>query len=135
MKTIFDKANMMTGLVVIAMMVGVSGQAGMFPFSYTDSGAVPQGGTTFSAEHVISSITMPDPSITSIELILTFNNSVSLGATSDLSTLRGSLNLGTDVSSPYVSFTPVIRSIAICRSRIVMLGCRRTLRDNVSCTA
>ena len=53
---------------------------------------------------------MPDPSITSIELILTFNNSVSLGATSDLSTLRGSLNLGTDVSSPYVSFTPVISS-------------------------
>jgi hypothetical protein len=75
-------------------------------FNYSDSGAIPQGGTTFSVEHVVSAL--PDY-ITSVELVLTFNDSSSLTGNSS-SGIQGLLNLGTGGSSPYVSFSPMATS-------------------------
>ncbi len=58
----------------------------------------------FSAEETVSSITLPSPYITSIELILTFNDAASLPGGSG--GLQGSLNLGTGTGSPSASFYP-----------------------------
>jgi hypothetical protein len=84
---------------ISSLLAGVfclSANAGLYTFN--DSGVIPQGGATFSAEHPISD---PASTITSIELILTFNDSASLG-----STMLGTLNLGTGTGSPSVSLSP-----------------------------
>src|ERR1017187_3743073 len=104
MKTSFVKKGMKAGFIssLLAGMLCSSANASLYQFNYTDSGAIPQGGTVFSAEHIIGSISIPDPTITRVELILTFNNSASLNP----STILGRLNLGTDPSSPYVRLAP-----------------------------
>jgi len=101
MSTLFSanhglKAAMLSGL--LAVMCSLSAHAGLYPYTYTDTGPIPQSGGVFSVEHPISGI---ESSITSIELILTFNSSASLGGG-----IQGSLNLGTGGGSPFISFTP-----------------------------
>jgi hypothetical protein len=88
---------------LLAGLFSLSVQATLYPFTYSDSGAIPQGGTPFSVEHAIGGIAS---SITSVEIILTFNDSSSLPG--GPSGIQGLLNLGTDPSSPFVSFNPTL---------------------------
>jgi hypothetical protein len=84
-------------------MFSLSAPAALYTFNYTDHGAIPQGGYTFSVEHAITGIA---PSISSLELILTFNDSASLSGNS--SGIQGHLILGTGGSSPFVNFYPTV---------------------------
>ena len=59
---------------VLALVFSLSAQGGLYTYNYSDSGPIPQGGTTLSFEHTISGI---EPAITSIELILTFSSDLS----------------------------------------------------------
>ena len=72
-------------------------------FNYSDSAGIPMGGGTISWEHTISGI---DPSISSVELVLTFADATHL----DGSTIRGQLLLGTTGGSPYVNLSPTATS-------------------------
>ena len=98
---------------LLAALLGLSAHAGVYPFPFTDSGPIPQGGTVFSVEHTISGI---EHVITSVELILTFNDKTSLLGNS--SGIQGLLNLGTLASSPFVSFQPVVTSTTSNGNRI-----------------
>jgi hypothetical protein len=93
-------------LAVVSCLLAVLGsfsvQAGIYTFNYTDSGPIPQGGTVFSAEHGVTGV---PSSISSIELVLTFNTASSLLGTS--SGIQGHLLLGTGESSPFVNFYAV----------------------------
>jgi hypothetical protein len=94
------KPAVLSGL--LAVMFTLSAHAALY--SYTDNtapGVVPQNGTTFSSQQVVSGIAS---SITSVEIILTFNDNASLTGTS--SGIQGLLDLGTSTSSPFVSFEP-----------------------------
>ena len=86
------------------MAIGASNLApgALYTYSYSDSGAIPQGGSTFSAEQSVSGIA---PIISGLELILTFNDSTSLSG--DSTRIQGHLNLGTATDSPFVNFYPV----------------------------
>jgi hypothetical protein len=86
---------------LLAVMFSLSAHATLYQFNYPDSGAIPQSGTTFSTEQTVSGL--PDY-VTSVELILTFNDSSSL--TGDSTGIQGLLDLGTGTGSPYVSFSP-----------------------------
>ena len=92
---------------LLAALFSLSAPAALYTFNYTDSGAIPQGGSTFSAEHTISIV---PSSMGSVEIILTFNDSASLLGNS--SGIQGHLILGTDTSSPFVNFYPVATSSA-----------------------
>lgn len=97
----YTKLAVLAGL--LAAMFSLSARASITEtFNFTDSGAIPQGGTVFSVEQTVSGIGSP---IQSIELILTFNDSASL---SPSSTLQGLLNLGITGSATSVNFTPTI---------------------------
>jgi hypothetical protein len=98
---------------LLAALLGLSAHAGVYPFPFTDSGPIPQGGTVFSVERTISGI---EHVITSVELILTFNDKTSLLGNS--SGIQGLLNLGTLSSSPFVSFQPVVTSTTSNGNRI-----------------
>ena len=87
---------------LLALLFSPSASAGLYTYNYSDSGAIPQGGTVFSAAHGITGI---PTSISSIELILTFNDSSSLLGNS--TGIEGHLVLGTGTGSPYVDFYPV----------------------------
>ena len=93
------KLAVLSGL--LAALFGLCAHAGLYPFTFTDSGVIPQGGSVFSAPHTISGIAS---SITSLELILTFNDSTSLSGNS--SGIQGHLILGTSDTSPYINFYP-----------------------------
>jgi hypothetical protein len=86
-----------------AVMFGLSAHGALYTFDYSDSGAIPQGGSVFSVEHTISGIGSPitDPGI---EIILTFNDSSSLLGNSG--GIQGHLILGTSGDSPFVNFYP-----------------------------
>ena len=89
---------------LLAGLFSLSAQAalyGPFTISYTPPAAIPQGGSVFSAEQPVTGI---EHYISSIELILTFNDKASLLGTS--SGIQGLLNLGTGAGSPSVSFFP-----------------------------
>jgi hypothetical protein len=88
---------------LVAALFSLSAQAGII-YNYTP-GPIPQGGTVFSGEATVSGF---GSSISSIELILTFNDNTSLLGNS--SGIQGHLNLGTDLSSPFVNFYPVATS-------------------------
>jgi hypothetical protein len=90
---------------LLAAMFSLSAHAALYTFNYTDSGVIPQNGYTFSVEHAITGIA---PSISSLELILTFNDSASLSGNN--SGIQGHLILGTGGSSPFVNFYPVATS-------------------------
>ena len=90
---------------LLAVSFSLSAYAGLYTFNYSDSGPIPQGGTTFSAEHGITGI---PASISSLELILTFSSATSLLGTS--SGIQGLLVLGTSETSPYINFYPVATS-------------------------
>ena len=90
---------------LLAAMFSLSAHAALYTFNYTDSGAIPQSGTTFSAAHTPSG--MPS-SITSVEMILTFNDSASLSGNS--TGIQGHLLLGTSGDSPFVNFYPTATS-------------------------
>lgn len=90
---------------LLAALFSLSAQAGLYTFNFTDSGPIPQGGTVFSAEQTISGI---EHVISSVELILTFNDKASL--TGDSAGIQGLLNLGTDAGSPSVGFFPDVTS-------------------------
>ncbi|HXI70588.1 MAG TPA: hypothetical protein VNN22_09575 [Verrucomicrobiae bacterium] len=97
------KLTMLASLLVA--MFGLSAQAAYYPNTFGNSGAVPQDGTTFSAVHTLGGMAS---SITSVQLVLTFNDASSL--TGNGSGIQGLLTLGTTTSSPYVSFAPVATS-------------------------
>ena len=89
-------------------LLSLCAQAAVYPNTFTDAGdagAIPQRGTAFSVEHLLGGM---GSSITSIELILTFNSSASLSGTG--SGIQGLLTLGTGTGSPYVSFFPTATS-------------------------
>jgi len=88
-----------------AVLFSLSAHAALYTFNYTDSGVIPQGGTTFSAAHLVS---VADTSITSFEIILTFNDISSLLGNSG--GIQGHLILGTATNSPFVNFYPVDNS-------------------------
>jgi hypothetical protein len=90
-----------------AAMFGLSAHGALYTFDYSDSGVIPQGGTTFSIEHVISGVGSPvtDPGV---EIILTFNDNSSLLGNSG--GIQGHLILGTTGNSPFVNFYPVATS-------------------------
>src|SRR3974390_382928 len=90
---------------LLALGFSPSAQAGVYTYNFSDSGPIPQGGTTFSVEHTISQF---DYIITSVELILRFNDNASLFGNN--TGIQGHLILGTDVSSPFVNFYPVATS-------------------------
>lgn len=90
---------------LLAVVFSLSARAGVYTYNFSDSGPIPQGGTTFSVEHIISGI---DYIITSVELILRFNDNASLLGNN--SGIQGHLILGTGVSSPYINFYPVATS-------------------------
>jgi hypothetical protein len=87
---------------LLAVMFTLSAQAASYPFPFADSGPIPQGGTTLSFEHSISSI--PN-SITDIQLVLTFSSGWDLGTT-----IQGSLVLDPSGTGTFASFTPTITS-------------------------
>ena len=91
---------------LLAALFSLSAQAALYTFNFSDSGAIPQGGTTFSVEHPIT--TGFDYSISKVELILTFNDKTSL--TGNSSGIEGLLNLGIQGTSPYVDFFPTATS-------------------------
>lgn len=82
----------------LALLSSMPSSASIYIENFTDAGPIPQGGLVLSAEQSVSGAT---GSITSVELILTFNDSASLGGN-----IQGSLNLGTGAGSPSVSFIP-----------------------------
>ena len=91
------KLAVLSGLLVATF--SLSAPAALYMFNYTDSGAIPQGGTTFSAEHTVS--TSPDTVIQSVELVLTFNNGYDLNGN-----INGTLILDPSGSDTFVSFSP-----------------------------
>ena len=91
---------------LLAALFSFSVQAGLYQYTFDDSGPIPQGGTVFSVEQTISGI---EHVISSVELILTFNDSASLSGSSS-SGIQGLLNLGTATGSPFVSFSPTATS-------------------------
>jgi hypothetical protein len=95
---------------LFAALFCLSAQAALYSFNFNtpgvDSGPIPQGSTTFSVEHPIT--TGFDYSITSVQLILTFNDTSSLAGNS--TGIEGLLNLGTQASSPFVNFFPTATS-------------------------
>jgi hypothetical protein len=90
---------------LLALMLGPSARAGLYQFYYNDSSTVPQQGSVVSFEHILSGIA---PVISSVEIILTFNDNASLSGTS--SGIQGHLNLGLTGGSPFVNFYPVATS-------------------------
>jgi hypothetical protein len=95
---------------LLAVMFTLSAHAALY--SYTDNtapGVVPQNGTTFSSQQIVSGIAS---SISSpgVEIILTFNDNASL--TGNSSGIQGLLDLGTSTASPYVSFEPTGTPVA-----------------------
>jgi hypothetical protein len=98
---------------LLAALFSLSAQAGLYQYSFNDSGPIPQGGTVFSVEHTIGGM---EHVISSVELILAFNDRVSL--TGDSSGIQGLLNLGTEPGSPFVSFQPVVTSTTSHGNRI-----------------
>lgn len=98
---------------LLAALLSLSAEAGLYTFSFNDSGPIPQGGTVYSVEQTISGI---EHVISSVELILTFNDKVSL--TGDSSGIQGLLDLGTEPDSPFVSFQPVVTSTTSHGNRI-----------------
>ena len=106
------KATKKQGLRVSAIIVLMSGLfsqsacAALYPFDYsTDGGVIPQGGTTLSFAHTISTIPSSTPSISSFQIILNFSSSASLLGNN--TGIEGKIVLGTDLSSPFVDFYPV----------------------------
>jgi len=98
---------------LFAALLSFSAQAGLYTFPFTDSGPIPQEGAVFSVEQTISGI---ERSISSVDLILTFNDKVSL--TGDRSGIQGLLNLGAEPDCPFVSFQPVVTSTTSHGNRI-----------------
>ena len=90
---------------LLAALLSLSARAGLYTYTYDDSGAIPQTGVAFSTEHAITGI---PSSISSVELVLTFYNNLSLSGNS--SGIQGLLTLGTLSDSPYVSFYPTATS-------------------------
>jgi hypothetical protein len=88
----------------VAVLLSVPAQAGLHSYP-GDTGTVPQSDGTLGFEHAISGEAF---SITSLEIILTFNDASSLSGNS--SGIEGHLLLGTGVSAPYVDFFPVATS-------------------------
>jgi len=85
---------------VLAVGFSLSAQAGLFTYNYSDSGPIPQGGTSLSFEHSITGIPTV---INNIELVLTFQNGYDLGGN-----INGALILNPNGSPTYASFTPTI---------------------------
>jgi hypothetical protein len=100
----FTKVTFLSCL--LAAVFSFSAQAALYTFNYSDTGAIPQGGTTLSFEHAIT--TGFDYSITSVQLVLTFNDKTSL--TGNNLGIEGLLNLGTQSGAPFVDFFPTATS-------------------------
>jgi hypothetical protein len=85
---------------VLAVAFGFAAHAGLSYEYFSDSGAIPQGGTTFSVEQTVSGIGTP-VSFSGVTLILTFNNGYDLNGN-----ILGTLILNPAGSASYASFTP-----------------------------
>jgi hypothetical protein len=90
---------------LLATLFSLSAQAGFYSYTPSGSGPIPQDGSVFSAEFPIP--TTIDHVITSVEFILTFNDSASLTG-NPLSGIQGLLNLGIAGNSPSYSFSPTV---------------------------
>jgi hypothetical protein len=86
---------------LLAVLGGGSARAALYTFFFADEGAIYQSPGFFSAAHTLSGL--GESSITDLQLILTFANSVSLGQTP---TILGRLTLGNNQDSPYASLKP-----------------------------
>ena len=97
-----------TGGAIFSLVSGfcITANAGLYTFSVTDSGRIPQGGTVFATEGVVSG---DASSITSVELTLKFNSAASLGT---VPSIFGSLNLGTAANSYSVNLAPMASTMA-----------------------
>jgi hypothetical protein len=100
----FTKVTILSSL--LAALFSFSAQAALYTFNFGDTGAVPQGGATLSFEHAIT--TGFDYSISSVQLILTFNDKTSL--TGNNLGIEGLLNIGTTTGSPSMDFFPTATS-------------------------
>jgi hypothetical protein len=97
------KLAVLSGLM--STMLDLSAHASLYAYNYTPASPlpIPQGGSvlTPAPEIIVSGISA---SITSVQIILTFNDGSSLGATP---TIQGLLDLGTSGSSPYISLSSI----------------------------
>lgn len=109
-----ERTSLAVVLSLLIVIFSLSAHATLYTFDYSDSGPIPQGGTTFSVEHTISGIESP---ITSIELTLTFNDNSSLTGNSS-SGIQGSLILDPGGSNIHASFSPVATSSGTGTQRI-----------------
>jgi hypothetical protein len=91
---------------LLAVSVSLSALAGIYTANYTDSGPIPRDGSVLPFEHTISDII--DPTISKVEIILTFSDSTHLAGNG--SGIQGHLNLGTSDTSPSVNFYPTATS-------------------------
>jgi hypothetical protein len=87
---------------LLAALFNLSAQAGIYQYSPSGSGPIPQGGTVFSTEFTIPASI--EHVITSVEIVLTFNDNASL--TGESTGIQGLLNLGTDAGDPSKGFFP-----------------------------
>jgi hypothetical protein len=100
-----NATNKSRGIKVIAISslltaaFGFAAQAALYTYDYSDSGAIPQNGTTFSVEHILNP-SAGNP-ISGVTLVLTFNNSYDLNGS-----INGTLILDPGGSATYASFTP-----------------------------
>lgn len=85
---------------VLTVGFGLYAQADLYTTNFSDSGAIPQGGTSFSIEHSISGIgtTISSAGVT---LALTFNDNYDLNGN-----IQGTLILDPSGSDTFASFTP-----------------------------
>ena len=94
------KAAIISSLVAVGL--SLSAQAGVYPFTFSDSGSIPQGGgSPLSFEHTISGL---PGHMEVVELILTFSSGSDLGRS-----INGTLILNPGSSgdtTTYVSFAP-----------------------------
>jgi hypothetical protein len=95
------KQAVLSGL--LAAMFTLSAHAALYTYNNTSSGVVPQNGTTFSSQQVVTGIASIIAS-PGVEIVLTFNDNASL--TGNSSGIQGLLDLGTSTSSPFVTFSP-----------------------------
>ncbi len=105
MKTLESRSNGLKRTflsVTLIAVFSICARAGLYTYNFSDSGAIPQGNTTFSAEQTVSGI---PTSISSVELVLTFNDSVDL--TGGSGGIQGTIILNPTGSDTYVSFSPV----------------------------
>lgn len=102
-----DRVKLAVLSSLLAAMFSLSAHAGLYPYSINYSSSpppIPQGGLSLTPAPQITVSGLPSV-ISSVEIILTFNDNSSLTGNSS-SGIQGLLDLGTLTTSPSVSFSP-----------------------------